>query len=266
MQAFPYGKLHCSQWNVDQAAGLIFCSVATARSLGIPRERWVFPLATADANHMIPFTERRALHRCAGFAKAAVARLRARAARRSPTSRTASSTRASRSPCGSRCASSASRDDRPLTVTGGMAFAGGPLNHFVFQALVRMAQVLRDDPGSLGLVTAVSGILTKQGVESVVERAGRERRSPTTTSPRRPSARPNASSSSTARRATATIASYTVLYESGAPKRAVLLCDLDDGRRTLVLCDDRQLVALATREELCGRALRIGAGGAVALA
>ena len=71
MLAFPYGKLHCSQWNVDQAAGLVFCSVATARALGIPRARWIFPLAVADANQMIPFTERRALHRCAGFAKAA---------------------------------------------------------------------------------------------------------------------------------------------------------------------------------------------------
>ena len=45
-----------------------------------------------------------------------------------------------------------------------MAFAGGPLNHFSLQALVRMAQVLREDAGSLGLVTAVSGIITKQGV------------------------------------------------------------------------------------------------------
>ena len=59
----------------------------------------------------------------------------------------------------------------------------------------------------------------------------------------------------------ATVASYTVLYENGAPKRAVLLCDLDDGRRTLALCDDGDLVAVATREELCGRALRIAPGG-----
>ena len=71
MLAFPYGKLHCSQWNVDQAAGLVFCSLATARALGIPRERWIFPLAVADANHMVPYTERRELHRCAGFARAA---------------------------------------------------------------------------------------------------------------------------------------------------------------------------------------------------
>ena len=194
MQAFPYGKLHCSQWNVDQAAGLIFCSVATARALGIPRARWIFPLAIADANPMIPFTERRALHRCAGFAKAG--------------ERVFAHTGMSLADVAYReiysCFPSAVRiqmrelgidDDRPLTVTGGMAFAGGPLNHFVFQSLVRMTQILRDDPGSLGLITAVSGIVTKQGV-SLWSSEPAQRRSRTTTSARRPNARPSASNSS----------------------------------------------------------------------
>ena len=45
-----------------------------------------------------------------------------------------------------------------------MTFAGGPLNHFVLQALDRMVAALRGDPGSLGVATAVSGMLTKQGV------------------------------------------------------------------------------------------------------
>ena len=54
--------------------------------------------------------------------------------------------------------------DRPLTVTGGMRFAGGPLNNYALQSVARMAEVLRADPGSTGIVTAVSGFLTKQGV------------------------------------------------------------------------------------------------------
>ena len=40
--AFPYTKRHASQWTVDQAAGLIFCSAAVARELGVPPERWLF--------------------------------------------------------------------------------------------------------------------------------------------------------------------------------------------------------------------------------
>ena len=43
MLAWPYTKWHNSQWNVDQAAALIFCSAGTARALGISSDRWVFP-------------------------------------------------------------------------------------------------------------------------------------------------------------------------------------------------------------------------------
>ncbi len=50
------------------------------------------------------------------------------------------------------------------TVTGGMAFAGGPFNNFVLQSTAAMAHVLRDEPGALGAVTTVSGLLTKPGI------------------------------------------------------------------------------------------------------
>ena len=36
-----------------------------------------------------------------------------------------------------------------VSVTGGMTFGGGPLNNFVFQATVKMAQLLRREPRSL---------------------------------------------------------------------------------------------------------------------
>lgn len=53
-------------------------------------------------------------------------------------------------------------DRQDLTVTGGMSFAGGPLNSYVLQSTVAMAKVLRDDPAATGLVTCVSGMVTKQ--------------------------------------------------------------------------------------------------------
>src|SRR4029453_6319387 len=68
MLAFPYTKLHTSQWNVDQAAGLIFCSLETARGLGLRDERFVYPLAVADSNHMLPLAARAALEQVPGFA------------------------------------------------------------------------------------------------------------------------------------------------------------------------------------------------------
>ena len=52
---------------------------------------------------------------------------------------------------------------RDLTVTGGMHFASGPYNNHVLQAACRMARLLREGRGRHGLVSSVSGILTKQG-------------------------------------------------------------------------------------------------------
>jgi acetyl-CoA C-acetyltransferase len=67
MLAFPYTKLHNSQWNVDQAAGLVFTSEALARSEGVPESQWIHPRAVAESNHMLPLVERAELHRCPAF-------------------------------------------------------------------------------------------------------------------------------------------------------------------------------------------------------
>jgi len=261
MLAFPYGKLHCSNWNVDQAAGFVLCSVATARALGIPRARWIFPLAVADANQMLPLSERGEPARCAGFARAAERALE-RAGRRLEDvahrelySCFPSAVRVQQRELGI-------RDERPVSVTGGMAFAGGPLNHFAFQALARMVGVLRADPGSAGLVTAVSGMLMKQGVslwssepaaagfahDDVSEATARDTRAVTLVPVSQGPAR---------------VAAYTVLYEGAEPKRTVLLCDREGGGRLLVVSEDAALAQRATQQELCSRDVQISADGGV---
>lgn len=259
MLAFPYTKRHNSQWNVDQAAALLFCSAAAAERLGAPRERWIFPLAVAESNHMLPLSLRRELHRSPGFAVAGARALE-------------------RAGCVPEdlehlelysCFPSAVRvqqrelglpPDRPVTVTGGMAFAGGPLNNFVLQAAARMARVLRADPGRAGAVTAVSGILTKQGVslwcsEPRGEGFAHEDVSAETAArvARVELAEPEAGP--------ARIASYTVLDDAFG-HRVVLLCDRDDGRRALAVCADPGFVELATREEVIGRPVTLDARGA----
>jgi acetyl-CoA C-acetyltransferase len=257
MLAFPYGKLHCSQWNVDQAAGLIFCSLATARTLGIPSQRWIFPLAVADANHMLPYTERRELHRCAGFERAAERALErtgldlASLAHRELYSCFPSAVRVQLRELGI-------ADERPFSVTGGMAFAGGPVNNFVLQALVRMARLLRETQGGAGLLTAVSGMLAKQGVSLWSSRPGSA-----------PFGHDDVSEATARQTAAAVyrddaqgparVATYTVSYQAGQPQRVALIAEFDDGSRSLASSDEPGLVASATREELCGRELRISA-------
>ncbi len=257
MLAFPYTKRATSQWNVDQAAGLIFCSIAVARELGIPSDRYVFPWTVADSNYMRPLSERRALHRSPGFAAAAE---RVFARHQIGAGDLDHLELYSCFPAAVRVQLRELGIDasRALTVTGGMAFAGGPLNNFVLQALVRMLAILRADPGSLGLVTAVSGILMKQGVSLWSTRAAdetfaheqvgeiaRDRDDPIEVVDR---------ASGEGR-----VASYTVLYQDDKPQRAVLFCDLEDGRRTIAHTDAATALAF-TREEGCGRRVRCAGG------
>ncbi|MBW2697813.1 MAG: acetyl-CoA acetyltransferase, partial [Deltaproteobacteria bacterium] len=162
MMSFPYTKRHNSDWNVDQAAGLIICSVGRARALGLCEEEWVYPLAATECNHMVPFSARPELHRSPG---AAVAGRRALALAGTDADDVEHLDIYS---CFPAPVQVFVREldlptDRSLTVTGGMAFAGGPLNNYVLQATVRMAEVLRADPGSKGLVTSISGYHNKQG-------------------------------------------------------------------------------------------------------
>ena len=262
MLAFPYTKAHNSNWNVDQAAGLVFASVEAARAAGIPRERWVFPWSVADSNHMVVLGERRALHRAPGFALAG-ARVLERAGRKSDEIDHLELYSCFPSAVRVQCREIGISEERPHTVTGAMPFAGGPLNNFVLQAQVRMAQVLRGAPGSLGMVNAVSGILTKQGVGlwsceppprpfAYLDVTGETRRGL-----ERVALVEKAEGS-------ARVASYTVHYEGDEPRRAVLLCDLEDERRVFATSADPQLAELGTREELCGRTVKLD-GGDVAL-
>lgn len=258
MLAFPYTKLHTASWNVDQAAGLVFCSAATARELGVPKDRWIFPIGVVDSNHMLALCERALLHRSPGFARGAC-----RLAERTDVALDEIEHMELYS-----CFPAAVRvqlreldipPERSLTLTGGMPFAGGPLNNFVLQALVRMAEVLRGAPGTTGLVTAVSGILNKQGLSLWASR---------------PPARPfvyddvasdvaEATSTVTVvgdRPGPGTIASYTVLFEGGKPQTGVALVDFPDAQRTIATTDDAALVHEMLQEEFCGRAVRVGAG------
>jgi len=250
MLAWPYTKWHNSQWNVDQAAALIFCSAGTARALGISSDRWVFPWAAAESNHMVPVTERPELHRSPGFAHAG--RAVADHLRMAPNEADYIDLYS--------CFPIAVRTqalelgidlDRDLTVTGGMTWAGGPLNNYVIQAAVKLAQVLRADPGSTGLLTSISGMITKQGASAW-----------SALPPAQPFANLDVSDAVAAElqpkpyRAgdseQATVVSYTVIWGREGPERAVVIGEFPDGARTLLVSAIPAVMASAVAGEFCG--------------
>jgi acetyl-CoA C-acetyltransferase len=263
MMAFPYTKLHNSDWNVDQAAALILCSAEVATSLEIPRQQWIFPLAATESNHVVPLSARNALDRSPG-ALAAGSRLVELAGCRLDEVDYQDIYSCFPAPVRVFKRELALDAIKPFTVTGGMASAGGPLNNYVLQSTVRMAEILREDPGSRGLVTCVSGFMNKVGFCIWSSRAPEEQFEFADVTE-------EVAAFDTPRvlfgdyQGPATVVGYTVAYEAEAPAEGIAVCELPDGRRTIATTRDPDLAMLMTREEFCGKTVSVGAAGNLTL-
>lgn len=250
MLAFPYTRLHNSQWNVNQGAGLIFCSADVALEMGIARDKWVFPCASTEANFMTVVAGRRDLGGCPGFRVAGEVAMEMAGVRFDDIRLLELYS----------CFPSAVRmqleefgmgGEEDLSVTGGMTFGGGPLNNFVLQATVKMAQLVREQPGEVGLVTSVSGMLTKQACALWSTRANpRGWRFADVTERVRVQSR--LCEVVADYQGAATVAGYTVLFQGDTPQRAVAVFDLPRDRRTVAYSEDQDIIAAMLAEECCG--------------
>ena len=263
MISTPYTKAMCSQWNVDQAAGFILCSVAAAERFGIARDRWVFPLASAVSNHAVPVIQRPELHRSPG-SEAAASRVLELTGLDSdgiahvdlyscfPSAVQAFAEALSISP------------GRALTVTGGMSLAGGPLNNYVLQALAVLVPLLRTDPASVGLSSSVSGFLVKQGfglwsaTPGAAASAGFVHEDVSATAAA-PDDEPRPVDADHV--GVATIVSWTVDHQGGEPFRAVVVCDTPAGARTLASTGDAETCVAMSDGDWTGRAVDVREDG-----
>jgi acetyl-CoA C-acetyltransferase len=255
MLAFPYTKLHNSQWNVDQAAGLIFCSVAVARELGIESGQWIYPLAATESNAMSVMAARKELHRNYGFRLAGERLLEL--AGRSPDEVGLMELYS--------CFPQAVRAQlqelqlapgAPFSVTGAMTFGGGPLNNFVLQSTVKIAQMLRESRQQTGLVTSVSGMNTKQACAlygTVPNPCGWQFDDVTAAVE---AATPLCELVENYE-GPATIAGYTVLFQGERAWRAVAVCDVPGGKRTVAYSEQSTIVEALQGGEFCGRQVAV---------
>lgn len=157
---FPYTKAMNSNWDLDQAAALILCSAEAARSLGAPSDRWVFPHAGTDGHDTEFVSNRGDLHSSPAIR---VAGLRAMNLAGVDTDDIAHVDIYSCFPSAVQISATELGFglDRSLTETGGLTFAGGPLNNYTTHAIATMTNVLRDNPGDIGFCSANGGYLTK---------------------------------------------------------------------------------------------------------
>jgi AcrR family transcriptional regulator len=132
---------------------------------------------------------------------------------------------------------------RQLTVTGGMTFAGGPLNSYVLHSTAAMASVLRADPGATALVTSVSGFLTKYGaaVWSTEPPSRRWEGADVTAEAAESSApRPDASAHDLA--GPLTVVGATVALARDGARTLFAVAEAEDGTRTVVRSDDDAVI------------------------
>ncbi|MFC8529890.1 acetyl-CoA acetyltransferase [Nocardia sp. NPDC057227] len=264
--AAPYTKLMNSNNMVDQAAALLLCSVETAERFGVPRDRWIFPHAGTDARDTDAVAARGALHRSPAIR---IAGARALALAGAGLDEIAHVDLYSCFPSAVQVAAAELglplRDPaRPLTVTGGLTFAGGPWNNYSTHAIAAMATVLRRAPGELGLVTANGGYLTKHAIgvygteppaagfryEDVQAEVDRE---PVT-----------AVLDSYAGHAE--IESWTVVHDrAGAPETAFVAARVPGGARILARSTDSGTLHGAATDDIAGKTVAVAADGACVL-
>ncbi len=261
--AFPYNVWHASQWTVDQSSALVICSTERARAAGVAPDRWLFPHVALHCSTAVTLTARRRLSAWPAMA------VLGRAAEHHLGRRLRDIGLAEVYSCFPAAVRVQQRElgldpAGTPTLTGGMTFAGGPFNHFVLQSLVALGRRLRTGAGELGLVTTVSGMLSKPGLAvwsadppgpvtrpfladlAPESSAATEVVPVVDTGPRRPTM--------------ATVASFTVTYGGTTglePVRTAIVADLPDGVRTAAACEDAPTARLAVAEGLIGRAVEV---------
>jgi acetyl-CoA C-acetyltransferase len=266
MISWPYTKLMNSNNMVDQSAALILASVQAATRLQIPTERWVYPYAGTDAHDTYAISERAELNR-------------------SPAIRMAGARALALAGLGVddidyvdlySCFPSAVQvaaaelglpvDDpaRPLTVTGGLTFAGGPWSNYVGHSIATMAELLTANPGRRGLITANGGYLTKHsfGVYGTEPPSSEFRWEDTQSAVDREPTRVAAGDWE----GVGTVEAWTTPYNrDGQPEKAFLAVRTPDERRTLALIIDPAEAAATVRDDIAGAKVAIRADGTATL-
>lgn len=163
MISFPYPKYLNAVLNTEQAAGLIVCSLAKAKSLGIAEDKYVYWWGGAHSRERAWWaSERPKFTECPSMKDAHSSAL---ANAGLQTSDIDHFDFYSCFPIAVQMAcemlSLDVRDARGFTVTGGLPYAGGPASAYTLHSLAEMCRVLRENPGNKGLVTGNGWYLTK---------------------------------------------------------------------------------------------------------
>jgi acetyl-CoA C-acetyltransferase len=270
MISFPYPKLCTANMQVDQGAGYIVCSVEAARSAGVPEDRWVFPLSGADAHDHWFISHRPELHRSPAMRLAGRAALELAGV---GVDDLGPVDLYSCFPCVVQIAAheyGLPIDDpgRPLTLTGGLTFGGGPGNNYTSHGIAQMVGALRAEPGAVGLATGLGWYATKHSVGTYASRPPRHKGSDgfawRDVQPE-VDVLPQCTVASAAT-GPVRVETYTVTFDrDGNPERGIVACRTADDSRAWGTIDDADTMLSLCAEEGIGRAGTLSEDGALKL-
>ena len=251
MVSTPYPKLLCANLQVDLASGLVLTSASAAEAAGVPQDRWVFVHAGAAAHDEWFVSER------GDLAASPAIRTIGRAALDHAGISVDDVGPVDLYSCFPAAVQVAAAElglpvgdpDRPLTVTGGLTFAGGPGNNYGGHGIASIVPLLREDPAAYGLTTSLGWFATKHalGIYSATPPARRFRSlhpvlEPT---PKRPAPEKYDGP--------AVVESYTVdVARSGEPSATILSVLTPEGARVLVRTEQPDVAQAALAEDLLG--------------
>ena len=259
MLNFPYTKKHNAQWNVNQSVAILVCSYAKAQELGLNEETFIYPVSAAQSRHVNCLAEQKTLYSHLGTKLAGERAYAAAGINNTDVNA------ADLYSCFPAAVQSFAYDLKlenvcPLSVTGSMAFAGGPYNHGALDGVARMVEVLRegkDMPETRhGLTSNLSGIFGKQAVAIFSNKANsngyhfedvtdevkaKDLPLPTTETYTGP----------------ATVIGYTVSYFKENIMHGFVYCDTPDGARAVAKSVDTALLEQMTKEEFVGKTVDI---------
>jgi len=260
MVGYPYTKYMISVMDVDMASALLITTHAKADELGVLADKRVYLRGWCYANDPVLVAEHDEMWRSPAMAAASGEALRATGVGADDVAHLdlyscfPSSLHFGRDALGM-----SATDPRPLTVTGGLPYHGGPASNYLGHSIAAMADELRADAGSYGMVSGVGMFMTKhvygaysttpgpvappdKGVQGAINAEH----------PPRPVVAEHDGK--------ATVVAYSVVHGREAAEWALLVCDVDgangSGARAYAKATDPDLLAAAEARELVGTTVR----------
>lgn len=264
MVCFPYPKRMCANIDVDQAAALILCSYEAARAAGIADDRIVFLHAAAETHDHYFFSERDTLTDSPAIEIAVSDAIEvAGIALDDITHFDLYSCFPAAVQVATRSLHLADDDPRPLTVTGGLGFAGGPVNNYPAHAIARMVDVLRDDPDGFGCTTALGWYISKHAaaIWSATPPEHGFRRADKVAGQARVDALPRREPAGLLDEEVTIEATSVAFERDGTPSLGIVSALTSDGRRALANTRDPDLLQAFTSEAQEGTTIRLANDG-----